>query len=420
MHRTFKQWLVHFKKNQPESPNFSVVSDFADRLSVKKFSCPVIVISGTNGKGSIAKTLESIYTQAGYKTALYTSPHLLRFNERIRIANQNMDDLACIHAFEIVEKVRAQTPLSFFALITLSALALFQEAACDVIILEVGLGGRLDPVNVADLDVAVLASIGFDHRPQLGNTLTEIAFEKIGIARAGKPFVCGEKNLPAPCVEALLKKTAQLYQINQDFHCEKDGQVWDYVGRDHSYQALPLPHLKLQNVATALAVIEQLRSALPIQKKDIEAGIRDTKWPGRFEYCASLVPVVLDVAHNAQAASWLAVQYQRLSPIKNTVGIIGLLRDKSIEEIVTPLLPIVTTWFVCNTQREYAERGTTGKEICQFLATHGKHHTKMFVQVSDAMDTLVELHCQDSAIRGLIFGSVCVVAAAKNWQLENN
>ena len=229
----------------------------------------MITVAGTNGKGSCSKTLESIYSEAGFKTALYTSPHLMHFNERIRIANQTIADADLLRAFEKIESVRCDITLSFFEFTTLAALWLFQKAVCDVLILEVGLGGRLDAVNIVENDVAVITSIALDHMEWLGDDRESIAYEKASIARAGKPVISGEENPPLKIVQTVTEKNGILHQINHDFFYRVSENCFSCFGKDFSYDQLPLPHLKPQNIATAICVIEVLKNALKVSSTDV-------------------------------------------------------------------------------------------------------------------------------------------------------
>ncbi|MCX7121275.1 MAG: bifunctional tetrahydrofolate synthase/dihydrofolate synthase [Gammaproteobacteria bacterium] len=411
---TLDNWFSHIQQIHHKRIDFGLerIGIVADRLSLNYFSCPVIVVAGTNGKGSCVKTLESIYAAAGFKTALYTSPHLIDFNERIRINNKNISDEQLISAFEIVENARYDIILSFFEFITLSALVLFQQAQCDVVILEAGLGGRFDAVNIVENDVAVITSIALDHMDYLGSTLDLIAYEKASIARAGKPLICGEENPPQSIAETVSEKKAQLIQINRDFFYQTlSTNALSCAGKDFNYANLPRPHLKPQNIATAIQVIETLQNKLPITEKNIIDGIKNTYWPGRFELIDSPVSCVLDVAHNPHAAAWLAKQVQNLPPVKNTIAIVGMLKDKAVSETVSELLPCVNTWYVCSLLSECEERGSDGKDMMAFLKAQGIQSCYAFDSVEDAMNSLLHADCQ----RALIFGSFYTVAAAKRF-----
>ena len=418
MHIDLNDWFYHIKQlhDQRTELNLNRVKSVAKRLQLEHFDCPVITVAGTNGKGSVVKTLESIYFQAGFKVALYTSPHLMEFNERIRIHNQTISDTQLIRAFEIIDNARQETILSFFEFITLSALFLFQEAQCDVVILEVGLGGRLDTVNIVDSDVSVITSIGLDHTAMLGNTREEIAYEKACVARENKLLICGEENPPDTIAQTADAKKAVLFQINLDFFYSVSNYYFRCYGKQFDYTKLPIPHLKPQNCATAIAVIESLQHALPISSHHIAKGIAQTQWPGRFEMISSVIPCVLDVAHNESAAHWLLQQYRTLPPVQNTIGIVGMLKDKAMIETVSVLLLCVNTWYVCDLSRD-TERGADGSVIAAFLQSKGQV-CQTFASVSDAMYSLGLAHHSHDDDRALIFGSFYTVAAAKRWILE--
>ncbi|MCX7125871.1 MAG: bifunctional folylpolyglutamate synthase/dihydrofolate synthase [Gammaproteobacteria bacterium] len=403
MFPTLDNWFAHIQQIHHKRMDFGLdrIGIIADRLSLKTFSCPVITVAGTNGKGSCVKTLESIYFEAGFKTALYTSPHLMDFI------------------------------VSFFEFITLAALYLFQQEKCDVVILEAGLGGRLDAVNIVENDLAVITSIAFDHMDYLGNTLELIAYEKASIARAGKILICGEENPPATIAETVAEKKATLIQINRDFFYTQtcDGLNSKSIEarvqttaklelisanktkHDVLHITLPQPHLKLQNITTAIQVVSSLKNKLPITEKNIIDGIKNTVWPGRFEIINQPIPCVLDVAHNPHAAAWLATQVQQLPKVKNTFAIVGMLKDKAMIETVSKLLPCVNTWYVCSLLSESSERGSDGSEIAAFLKSLGVRNCYTFDSIADGMNSLLHADCQ----RALIFGSFYTVAAAKRW-----
>ncbi|HLB56508.1 MAG TPA: bifunctional tetrahydrofolate synthase/dihydrofolate synthase [Coxiellaceae bacterium] len=411
-------WFAHIKTLHEKRTDFSLdrVDQIAKHLQLKNFSCPVITITGTNGKGSTAKTLESIYFQAGFKTALYTSPHLLEFNERIRIHNKNISDENLLRAFSVIENARENIILSFFEFITLAALFLFQEASPNVIILEAGLGGRLDAVNIVESDVAVITSIGLDHINLLGDTREKIAYEKAHIARANKNFICGEENPPEIISKIIAEKKSILYQINRDFFYEIKDLAFHYRGKIFHYKNLPMPILKPQNIATAIAVIESLQNKLFISEKNIADGIQKTQWLGRFELIESPLPCVLDVAHNPSATEWLAKQYQQL-PAAKTIAVVGMLKDKAMTDCIAPLLPFINNWYVCSLLSDSETRGADGEMIAAFLKSQGKECT-LFASVADAMYSLQLAHCQKVCDRALIFGSFYTIAAAKRWFAE--
>lgn len=415
--KTLDDWFSHIKHIHTQRIELGLdrVATVADRLSLRTFSCPVITVAGTNGKGSCSKTLETIYTTAGFKTALYTSPHLLHFNERICIHQKMITDDELLHAFQTVEQARVDIILSFFEFTTLAALCLFKAANCDVIILEVGLGGRLDAVNIVENDVAVVTSIALDHMDWLGDNRESIAYEKASIARENKPLVCGEEDPPENIAQTVRQKKGMLRQINRDFFYTVDADHFYYRSNNALEFTLPIPHLKPQNIATAIAVVECLQSTLPVTIAHIAEGIANTRWPGRFEMISSFVPFVLDVAHNPHASTWLAEQYARLPRVQCTIAIIGMLKDKSMIETILPLLPQVDLWYICNLESASEERGSDGKCFIHFFEEKGMKNYHYFASVSDALFALQRTHLQSKCDRVLVLGSFYTVAAAKQW-----
>ena len=423
MPNTLDSWFSHIEHLHYQRMDFGLerIGIVAQKLSLTHFSCPVITVAGTNGKGSCAKTLESIYVAAGFKVGLYTSPHLLEFNERIRIQNHPVSDTNLMRAFSVIEEARQNVTLSFFEFITLAALYLFREAKLDVVILEVGLGGRLDAVNIVESDIAVVTSIALDHQEYLGDDRESIAFEKTSIARAGKYLVCGEENPPHTIAKTVLEKQAKLFQIDRDFFYQ-DNTYSFYDPRSHFsdptqhvYRLTILkPHLKPQNIATALAVIYLLRNSLMITEKDVQEGVKNTIWPGRFEFFSFPFSGVLDVAHNPHATVWLAKQYAALPRVNKTIAVVGMLKDKDMIETLRPLLSLVDLWCVCSLS-SLTGRGSDGVTMVDFLHSQKIKSCYTFDSVSSAMDFV----STEKGDRVLIFGSFYTVAEAKKWLEEN-
>lgn len=421
MFKNLDDWFFHIKQIHQKRIDLGLdrVGRVADRLSVRTFSCPVITVAGTNGKGSCVKTLESIYAQAGYKTGLYTSPHLMQFNERIRIHNQNISDENLLFAFEKIEQARLGVILSFFEFTTLAALWLFQQAQCDVLILEVGLGGRLDAVNIVESDIAIVTSIALDHMEWLGNTRDDIAYEKASIARENKPVICGDLNPPKKLFQTVREKNAVLHLINREYFCsetqDRSQAFFACWSRDFCYDSLPIPHLKANNVATAIYAVSLLQNLLPVSENDLAQGICHTVLPGRFEIISSPPPCIFDVAHNPSASEWLADQICRLTLVKKTIAVVGMLKDKAMIETIEPLLSLVDSWCVCSLESENLERGSNGSEILQYLQTWREKNCYNFLNVARAMDFVMQQYCKKECDRVIIFGSFYTVAAGKRW-----
>lgn len=324
----------------------------AERLDLLQPACPVIIVGGTNGKGSTLACLEAIYSEAGYRTGLYTSPHLIRYNERIRIEQREADDADIMTAFEAIDAARGDISLTYFEFGTLTALWLFARARVDVMLLEVGLGGRLDAVNILDADVAVVTSIGLDHMDWLGGTRELIAREKAGIFRPQRPAVCGDPDPPADLAAAAAACGAHWYGLDQAFGSRRsrDG-YWDWWSLQREWDELPLPALgagvQLHNAAAALMAIECLQPRLPVARPAVVAGLTAAGLPGRCQRLeAGGVELVLDVAHNAQAALALADWLAAHPTAGPTRAVYAGLADKDAGGVIAPLLPGVDCWYV--------------------------------------------------------------------------
>jgi dihydrofolate synthase/folylpolyglutamate synthase len=320
------------------------------RLGPKPLPFPVITVGGTNGKGSCVAMLETIYGAAGYHTACYTSPHLIRYNERIRLDGDAVADAPLCDAFERVERARREIALTYFEFGTLAALDLFVRAKPDVAILEVGLGGRLDAVNLLDADVSVVTSIGLDHTDWLGETLDEIAFEKAGIFRAGRPAVIGQQDAPPRLRREAEERGSQPLQLGREIVCEGAGAGWTWTSPSGERLALPDPAMRgpfqYDNAAAAIAAIWSLRERLPVPVNAIRAGLQRARLPGRFQVLPGNPTWILDVAHNGEAAQALAANLRAFACQGRLRAVLAVLSDKSPEAIVSPLLPYVSDWYL--------------------------------------------------------------------------
>lgn len=325
------------------------VREVGERVGLLWPRCPVITVAGTNGKGSVVAMLEAVLNAAGYVVGAYTSPHLLRYNERVRVAGVEASDAALCKAFTHIDAARASIPLTYFEFGTLAALQVFEACDVDVMVLEVGLGGRLDAVNVVDPDVAVVTTIDLDHAEWLGNDRESIGREKAGILRPGRPAVCGDRSPPASLLAQAQAIGAQLRLIGRDFDAvrSREGIVWSSGGEQH---ALPLPALsgvfQLDNAATALEALATLSGRLPVGAADRAEGLRRVRLAGRFQRLPGSPAVVLDVAHNPQAARALA-SLLRDEPVPGrNLAVFSALADKDIERIVAELDDMIAQWFV--------------------------------------------------------------------------
>ncbi len=349
--RDLQDWLGRIEQLHPKTIDLGLerLRAVAVRLALSP-GCPVITVGGTNGKGSTCAMLESILLAAGYRVGLYTSPHLVRFAERVRIDGRPVDDAALVEQFEAVEAARAGTPLTYFEFTTLAAVRLFQSRKLDAVILEVGLGGRLDAVNLFDADCAIVTSIDIDHAEYLGGTRERVAWEKAHIFRPGRPAICSDPLPPATLVEHARSIGADLWLHGRDFNHTGDRQQWAYGGRGQRRSGLAFPALRganqLQNAAGALAALEALRERLPVPQQAVRQGLAAVTLPGRFQVLPGQPVVILDVAHNPHAAAHLAVNLDAMGAFRQTFAVFGVMRDKDVDGVIAALRHRVDHWLV--------------------------------------------------------------------------
>jgi dihydrofolate synthase/folylpolyglutamate synthase len=342
-------WLAPLETRHPKSIDLGLerVAEVRDRLGIA-FDCPLIIVGGTNGKGSVCAYLHTILSQAGYRVGLYTSPHLLRFNERIRLGDAYADDASLVEAMAVVEAARGETPLSYFEHTTLAALWLFQGAGLDAVVLEVGLGGRLDAVNIVSADCAVVTSVDLDHEAYLGTDRERIGFEKAGIFRADRPAVCTDPNPPQSLLAHARGLPARLLLLGEDIGIKVDGAFWQCRVADSVYPALPWPALRgrhqFNNAAAAIAALWSLRARLPVPMAALRSGLALTSLAGRFQVIGQAPLRILDVAHNPHAARALAANLADLPPGGRIIGVFAMLADKDIEAVVACLKPHIDFW----------------------------------------------------------------------------
>lgn len=370
---TLSDWLNLLEARHPVliDMGLSRISQVKERLGIQ-FTCPVITVGGTNGKGSTCAMLEAILLQAGYKVGLHTSPHLLRFNERARLGGEMVEDALLLKHFAIVEAARGDISLSYFEFTLLAILHLFMEAGLDAVILEVGLGGRLDGVNCIDADVAIVTSVDIDHVSYLGDTREKIGLEKAGIYRSGKTAICSDPQPPASLVQHAESIGADLWLIGRDFNYAGDKQQWNYGGRDQRRNALGYPSLRganqLLNASAALAALESLRMRLPVGAQEVRTGLVLVDLPGRFQVLPGRPTVVLDVAHNPHAAATLAQNLDNMGFHRYTFAVFGAMHDKDIAGVIAQLGGRIDHW--CLTDLPLA-RAASASQLEQQLRQSG-------------------------------------------------
>ncbi len=331
-----------------------------------------IVVAGTNGKGSTCAMLESILLAAGFRVGCYTSPHLLRFNERARLDGVPASDEALVEQFEAVEAARGETRLSYFEFTTLAILRLFQQAAPDALVLEIGLGGRLDAVNLVDADCAIVTCIDIDHAEYLGDTREKIGWEKAHVYRTGRPAICTDPVAPQSLIDHATEIGADLWRFGHDFNYSGDRQQWSYGGRGQRRNSLAYPALRganqLLNASGVLAALESLRDRLPVSAQAVRQGFATVELPGRFQVLAGRPAVVLDVAHNPHAVAHLAANLDGMGFFPYTYAVFGMLGDKDIAGAIAHLRGRVDHWLVTDLP---GPRGVSAQVLEQALRDVG-------------------------------------------------
>ncbi len=415
---TLDDWLAFVERQhaKPIALGLDRVRSVSRALDQRQ-TCPVILVGGTNGKGSTCAMLERILLAAGYRVGLYTSPHLIRYNERVRIDGRAVGDDALCRGFERVEAARqsekvshGDTPLTYFEFGTLCAWEVFAAQALDAIILEVGLGGRLDATNLYDPDVAIVTGVDLDHMDYLGPTREDIGFEKAGIFRASRPAVCGDADPPRRLLDHARAIGADLQLIGRDFGFERQEGQWQYWGRSGKRSGLAFPALRgnrqLDNASCVLAALDQLRERLPVAMQDIRRGLSEVELPGRFQVLPGRPAVVLDVAHNPQAARVLADNLGDMAFHPQTWAVFGMLRDKDVAGVVSALRHRVDRWLPATLE---GPRAATADELAAILTASGvTGPLPTFPSVTAAFSCAREQAGEDDRI--LAFGSFLTVA----------
>ncbi|MGK5014116.1 bifunctional tetrahydrofolate synthase/dihydrofolate synthase [Janthinobacterium sp. HLS12-2] len=347
---TLPDWLAMLETRHSETQ----INMGLDRVQAVKarmqlaFTCPVIMVAGTNGKGSTCAMLESVLLRAGYKVGLYIKPHFLDFNERARVLGEMASDEQIVASFNAVEAVRGDTPLTYFEFTTLAILHLLSQAKLDVAILEVGLGGRLDAVNVIDADVAIVTSVDIDHTDYLGDTREAIGFEKAGIFRPGKAAICSDPVPPQSLIDHAEAIGADLWLMGRDFNYSGDKQQWNYGGREQRRNSLAYPSLRganqILNATAVLAALEVLKLKLPVGAQEVRTGLVTVELPGRFQVLPGRPSVILDVAHNPHAASALNQNLGNMGFHPYTYAVFGSMQDKDIDGVLAAMSEHVDHW----------------------------------------------------------------------------
>lgn len=401
--RSLVDWLSYLEQIHPVNIDMGLerVGAVARRMGLTRLPFKVITVAGTNGKGSSCAMAASILMAAGYKVGVYSSPHLLRFTERVRIDGAELSDSEHCAAFAEVEAARGEIALTFFEFATLAGLWLFCRAAPDVLLLEVGLGGRLDATNVVESDVAMITSIALDHCDWLGDTREAVAVEKAGVYRAGKPAISGEPNPPATIASEAARIGASLRQVGRDFHGDEHDTGWDYHGLNH-WLGLPKPALPLMNAVTVLAALESL--GLPLAESAIREGLASARLAGRMQRLQDEPLVIVDVAHNPHSAAYLASQLRQIPGKGKRRAVVGMLKDKDMAGSLAELDGLIDHWFLASLT---GPRAATAEQLVAALGD-GQGPAATFDGVSAAYWAALAASSPDDMV--IVFGSFYTVA----------
>jgi dihydrofolate synthase/folylpolyglutamate synthase len=411
---TLAEWLAHCEQLHSKDIDMGLERSLLikQRLGID-FQVPVITVAGTNGKGSTCAMLESIGLQAGYRVGLYIKPHFVHFEERCRVNGRSVDAAELIPHFQAVEDARAGMPLTYFEFTTMAILRLLASAPLDMVILEVGLGGRLDTVNAIDTDCAVITSIDIDHTAYLGTDRESIGREKAGIMRTGKPVVVGDPMVPASIVARAAEIGADLRLLGRDFNYAGDKQQWGWGGRDKRFNGLAYPALRganqLLNASAALAAFETLRDRLPITAQAVRNGFASVELTGRFQIVPGQPTLVLDVAHNPHAVGALAENLDQMGFFPRTHVVFGAMADKDLEAIIRRMAPLVDAWHFTDLPIARAASAAELQQLHERLALKGPGPVATFRHASpdDALRAIIE--AADPADRIVVFGSFFTV-----------
>ena len=377
---TLQDWLGWQETLHPTDIELGLerIASVFKRLHRDTFSCPVITLAGTNGKGSSLRMLESIYRADGYRVGAYSSPHLQRYNERIRLEGQEAQDAEIVAAFARIDAAREDISLTYFEFGTLAALDIFMRRQLDVVLLEVGLGGRLDAVNIIDADVAVLTAIGLDHTDWLGPDREAIGFEKAGILRPGRPAVCSDVDVPQSVLRHAAGLGSPLYRLGKEFDFERQAQDWRWHEQAGTGRVLPPPALRgahqYRNAAGVIMAIELLQTRLPVSRAAMRTGLLDARLAGRFQVlnlADSAASWIYDVAHNPDSVQQLAQLLKETGHRGRTRAILGMLADKDSAAALAHIASQIDDWHVVGLNTPRSEKPEKLRDILLSLKAGG-------------------------------------------------
>ena len=415
---TLAEWLAHCERLHPKTIDLTLARMQLMRLRLGlAINAPLVVVAGTNGKGSTCAMLEAIALQAGYRVGVHTSPHLVHFEERCRIGGQAVAGDALLPHFAAVERARGDLALTFFEFTLLAIVRLLAAETLDLVVLEIGLGGRFDAVNAFDADCAVITSIDIDHTEYLGSTREAIGFEKAGIMRAGQPVVVSDPLPPQSVVGHAGAIGAELWLSGRDFRFSGDRQQWNWAGRERRYNGMAYPALRganqLLNAAGVLAVFEALRERLPVTAQAVRGGLARVELPGRFQIVPGRPTLVLDVAHNPHAVATLVQNLDQMAFHPRTHAVFGAMRDKDLAAMLCRVAPLVDHWHFTDlpTPRAASAKALHDlhAELTRSERCRGPGQVTSACQDNPAMALRRVLESADPADRILVFGSFFTV-----------
>ncbi|MDR3368660.1 bifunctional tetrahydrofolate synthase/dihydrofolate synthase [Rhodoferax sp.] len=416
--QTLNDWLAYCEQLHPVAIDLTLerVRTVSQRMAIT-LKCPVITVAGTNGKGSTCAMLEAILLQAGYRTAVYTSPHLVHFEERLRLNGTPVDAASLIAAFADVERARCQKDdvisLTYFEFSTLAILDVMRHQPLDVVILEVGLGGRLDAVNIIEPDCAIITSVDLDHMALLGPDREAIGYEKAGIMRTGKPVIVSDPMPPQSVLDRALEVGADLWRVGVDFNVSGDKQQWGWAGRGRRYAGLAYPSLRganqLVNAAGVLAALTALREQLPVTAQAVRSGLLSVELPGRFQIVPGQPTLVLDVAHNPHAVAALTANLDAMGFFPTTHAVFGAMADKDLQAMLTRINPIIDKWYFTDLSTPRAVSGADLLQRWQALNTRKDATATVHADPESALQAA--LVGADPADRIVVFGSFYTVGS---------
>jgi len=409
-------WLAYCEHLHPVSIDMTLerVQTVARRMQIA-FDCPVITVSGTNGKGSTCVMLEAILLQAGYKTGVYTSPHLVHFEERLRLSGEPVNATELEASFARVEMARRQNndtiSLTYFEFTTLAILDVMRQQPLDVVVLEVGLGGRLDAVNIIAPDCAIITSVDLDHMALLGTDREAVGAEKAGIMRTGKPVVVSDPLPPQSVLDRALEVEADLWRVGVDFNVSGDKQQWGWVGRGRRYSGLAYPSLRganqLVNAAGVLAALTALRNVLPITAQAVRVGLSMVDLPGRFQIVPGQPTLVLDVAHNPHAVAALTANLDAMGFFPTTHAVFGAMADKDVQTMLRRINPLIDRWYFTDLPTPRAMAADLLQQQWQAVNSRKDVTSQLCLDPEAALQAA--LAAADPADRIIVFGSFYTV-----------